>query len=399
MTGSWTTVDQLVAVLRKRWHRGQYLTEHAAGTAFAPISLPVRAPNSTELLHRFDEARRWADQFRRDSHTAEGEPRFRTEYRSIGGLHLGRNLVPARVHIECFAELVALLDASADIVALDRVLAETTDRLPILSSWVIEHPLLAVEHRSIWTDLLSTVAWIAANDTSRLYLRHLDVDGVDTKFVERHRKLLDQLLGAALAPERVDSRYGQRDFARRFGFRPKPAYTRFRLLAPDPSFPDGLTEMQVRTDELARIPPAATTVFVVENEVTYLAFPSVPASIVVFGGGFAAPALAGVPWLASKDIVYWGDIDTHGFDILNRLRASFGSVRSMLMDEETLLAHRRQLVTEPEPTNRRLDHLTEPESALYHDLIEGHHGPGVRLEQERIRFSSVRRALEPWALA
>jgi hypothetical protein len=40
--------------------------------------------------------------------------------------------------------------------------------------------------------------------------------------------------------------------------------------------------------------------------------------------------------------------------------------------------------------------MLTPEEPLYHDLIEDRFGPAVRLEHERIRFSAVRRALEPW---
>ena len=82
--------------------------------------------------------------------------------------------------------------------------------------------------------------------------------------------------------------------------------------------------------------------------------------------------------------------------VVARLRARFGSVRSILMDRETLLAHPRQWVTEPNPTDRSLTNLTGPEEALYQDLIEDRYGPAVRLEQERVRFSLVRRALGPW---
>ena len=141
------------------------------------------------------------------------------------------------------------------------------------------------------------------------------------------------------------------------------------------------------------------TVFVVENEASYLAFPEVPNAIVVFGEGFHVTTLEELPWLHHKEIVYWGDIDTHGFAILNRLRARFASVRSILMDHETLLAHSAQCVTEPSPTAEPLPHLTAQEQSLYQDLIEDRFGTGVRLEQERIRFSELRRALELWQAA
>ena len=119
-------------------------------------------------------------------------------------------------------------------------------------------------------------------------------------------------------------------------------------MSPQPAFPAPLSELRLRTDELAEVELVIETVFVVENEVTYLAFPAVPCSIVVFGSGFALTALEDLPWLKRMTIVYWGDIDTHGFDILNRLRSRFDSVQSMLMDEETLLAHAGQWVREAE---------------------------------------------------
>jgi hypothetical protein len=296
--------------------------------------------------------------------------------------------------VETFDQLCSLLGTSQDVRALDGMLEQTKASVPALVEWVVRRPGVALDHRSIWTHVLSTVEWIAEHDTSALYLRHLDVPGVDTKFVERHQQLLGQLLSVALPPERVRS--DAPTFARRYGFRSKPAYTRFRALSPLPGFPPAVTELHLRTEELAAIEVPFSTVFVVENEVTYLAFPTVPDAIVIFGEGFASTTLDALPWLRDKEIVYWGDIDTHGFAILNRLRSRLPTVRSLLMDSETLLAHREQLVTEPNPTTAPQPHLTEAEQSLYRDLIEDRFGRAVRLEQERVRFSLVRRALQPW---
>ncbi len=136
--------------------------------------------------------------------------------------------------------------------------------------------------------------------------------------------------------------------------------------------------------------------FVVENEVTYLALPPIPRAVAVFGGGFASAGLTGVPWLPDREIVYWGDIDTYGFDILSRLRGHLPQVRSILMDRETLLFHRPHWSIEGSPTRRPLAHLSDAEQSLYQDLISDVYGIGVRLEQERVRFSKVQGALSPW---
>ena len=178
------------------------------------------------------------------------------------------------------------------------------------------------------------------------------------------------------------------EFARRFRFLNKPLTPGSGSSTPAcrHSRP-GITEVSLRIDELAEIDISATTVFVVENEVTYLALPPIPSGVAVFGSGFASAGLAGVPWLRDREIVYWGDIDTYGFDILSRLRSHVPQVRSILMDRETLLFHRDHWSTESSPTRRSLAHLTEAEHSLYQDLISDVYGIGVRLEQERVRFS------------
>jgi hypothetical protein len=98
-------------------------------------------------------------------------------------------------------------------------------------------------------------------------------------------------------------------------------------------------------------------------------------------------------WLADLDVVYWGDIDTHGFAILNRLRQYLPYARSMLMDRDTLLGHRDHWATEPSPTSVALDRLAPAESALYADLTSNTFGRSVRLEQERVSFSAVEKAV------
>ncbi|MEO5837829.1 MAG: Wadjet anti-phage system protein JetD domain-containing protein [Acidimicrobiales bacterium] len=396
MTGRWTTVDQLVTKLRKRWDSGRYLRDYAVNREWSPIALAVVAPNARDLVDHFDAVAAWLERFHRQSRTSAGRDRFRIEYRTVQSrtLGVGGNAVPARIWIDTFEQLCALLATPADVVALDAILELTDERVAALLPWVCEHPLMALNHRHVWREVLDTVEWIIENESPHLYLRHIDVVGVDTKFVEQHRDLLNDLLLRLLPAERVDLSFARTDFAGRFGFRRKPDFARFRLLSPMVEFPTAVTELSVRVDELALLDPPVGTVFVVENEASYLAFPAVDDSIVLFGSGFALATLSKVTWLGGKRIIYWGDIDTWGFVILNRLRERFGPVPSMLMDHATLLAHRTQWVEEPRPTNQPLPHLTAEETALYRDLIEDRFGTRVRLEQERVRFSLLRQALE-----
>jgi hypothetical protein len=382
---TWTQAADLVGVLRKRWDRGSYLQAHAAGEAWAPVTLPVKGPSASDLLGQLDTCRRWIERFAREARV------FNVEYRTVQSRHLGANQLPARVRVDSFEQLCRILGTSEDVRSLDDLMARTqASSTPELTAWVARFPLVALDNQPIWDQVLATVGWIR-DHPAPVYIRQIDLEGVDTKFVERNHRLLDQLLSLALPGSRVDD--SASSFVRKFRFLEKPGYTRLRMLDDAPL---GYTEMTVRTDELAIKDPGVSTVFVVENEVTYLAFPRVPDAVVVFGSGFGLAGLANVPWLHDKEIVYWGDIDTYGFDILDRLRSNFQEVRSILMDRETLLAHSRQWVTEPSPTNRPLAYLTAEEAALYRDLVEGVYGRAVRLEQERVRFSLIDRVLRPW---
>jgi hypothetical protein len=156
----------------------------------------------------------------------------------------------------------------------------------------------------------------------------------------------------------------------------------------------GVTDATVPLAEFARLRPAVRRVFVTENEVNFLTLPRAASSLVVFGAGNRAPELlGGVPWLADVAVHYWGDIDTHGFAILDRFRARLPHTASLLMDERTLLDHRGSWVVEERQARRDLPSLTDAEAQLYADLCAGRWGDRVRLEQEFVRFGAVQDAV------
>ena len=92
-------------------------------------------------------------------------------------------------------------------------------------------------------------------------------------------------------------------------------------------------------------------------------------------------------------MLYWGDLDTHGFAILDELRAHCPHAESLLMDRETLLEFKQFWEQEPKAMARELTRLSAGEQALYDDLRHNRLGERVRLEQERVGFAWVLRGL------
>ena len=366
--------------MRKKWP--DLLAAFAAGQQWAPLPVPVRGPSPAEIGERLGDVQDWAAEWRQ----AERGP-LRVEYKQVGGRHFGTNMIPCRAWLDGYDQAWELLGARSHVQRLTELAERTKATCPRLVSWLERRPVKALELAGDWAHLLATVRWIDERQVPGMYLRQVDVPGVDTKFIGRHKGVLVELLDLQLDPDRVDPQAA--DFEGRYGFRRKPGYVRFR----SPAGQSGYTELTVRADEFAAPPPGTGRVYVVENEVTYLAFPLAPDTIVIFGGGYAVQVLESLGWLATLDLVYWGDIDTHGFAILNRLRHRFPHARSVLMDRATVLAHDSQWVTEPSPAKAALGLLSPAEQDLYRALVTGVFGPAVRLEQERISFAALERAL------
>jgi hypothetical protein len=213
---------------------------------------------------------------------------------------------------------------------------------------------------------------------------------VDSKFIEAHRAVLTELLDTALLPEAIEpSANGTSQFVRRFGFQDKPVRIRFRPLDRAvlglPGCPR-LSDVTLDAASFADLALPVECVFVTENETNFLAFPQVARAIVVFGAGYGWEALARAAWLHRCPLHYWGDIDTHGFAILDQLRGCFPHATSLLMDRETLHAHRSHWGEEPEPARHDLSRLTTDEQAVYDDLRFDRFRPRLRLEQERVAY-------------
>ena len=67
------------------------------------------------------------------------------------------------------------------------------------------------------------MTWLQVHPRPGIYLRQVDLPGIHSKFIERHKGVLAELFDLALPREAIDTASaGQSGFARRYGFRDKP---------------------------------------------------------------------------------------------------------------------------------------------------------------------------------
>jgi hypothetical protein len=350
----------------------------------------LKAPGSAELATQFEAVRAWIAEL-------TGVGQIRIEWREVNHRVLGNQRMPHAVWVDQRAAALALLGKRAEAARYDALVALVRSRQPALLPWLARRPLQALALADVFERLLDVAAWVAAHPRPGVYLRQVDVPGVHSKFIEANRNVLAEWLDLLLPTEAIRAEHsGIAQFSERYGFLDKPVRIRFRVLDPRLALVPGTIRPDVTLDSesFARLQAPIRRVFVTENEINFLAFPQVHDAIVIFGAGYGWDAISRARWLAPCALHYWGDIDTHGFAILDRLRSRIPHAASFLMDRATLYAHEASWGEEVSQVTQDLPRLTEAERALYDELRDNRIRKGLRLEQERVGFAWMLAAVE-----
>jgi hypothetical protein len=383
----WSTPADIVAAVRKLWDSGALLAARLDGAPLFPYEQRLRQPSPAEMGEQFETVRAWIAGLLGDSRERKGYG-YDLAWRDINHRQLGRNSIPATAVIPREADALRMIGHGADARRFDALAAATLAAFPVLRPWIRAHPLALLEHGDRWPQVLAVLDWFVCNPRPGLYVRQLDIAGVDSKFIEARKGLLAELLDRVLPAEAISAgKLGVREFEARYGLLSKPPMIRFRMLDPE-HFIGGLSDLTVPVAQFASLQSRVERVFVTENEVNALAFPCVRSGMVVFGGGYGIDRLGQAQWLRGRELFYWGDIDTHGFAILDRLRAGLPHASSILMDDATLRAH-RSLWGEESADKRftgELTRLNAAEHRLFVELRENRYATCLRLEQERIAY-------------
>ena len=390
-TGNWTGPVELRTQLQRLWERGDLLAELLTDESSFPRRLSLKGPSSGEMSEQFDAVRKWIAGLR-------ALPHYRIELREFRHRVLGINQVPAAVWVDSLDDALAILGkrAEAGRVSADLV-AQTRARRPVLLDWLAARPHKALALANVWGRLLDVVDWLEAHPRPNLYLRQVDIPGVDSKFIEAHRGVLMQWLDLILPADAIDaSTVGVAGFARRYGFREKPERVRLRALDPAHALLPGAGDADLTLDAstFAGLQPSVTRVFITENEINFLAFPPVADSLLIFGAGYGFDMLAQAGWLRQVRGLLLGRYRYPRFRH-PRPTARPPSPCAFATDGPRDPAGIRGTLGSRRKADaaRSASPGSEHERALYDELRDNRIRPNLRLEQERIGFGWVERAV------
>ncbi|WP_434613823.1 Wadjet anti-phage system protein JetD domain-containing protein [Arthrobacter sp. A5] len=375
----WTTPADVRTASLRVWNSGELLRALILPSDLHPRRRPLKRPTATALRTDYARAAAWAEMW-------NPAPRgCQLEYVSVGANTIGANTLPGAAVFASAADEIAFLGLGREAARFAELAQQVAGLDVRLDAWSLRRPLELLRHGNDALTAARVAIWLAANPAPGMYLRQLSLPGVHTKFVETHRRLIDDMV-ATLEPGRP---LAGKNYARRHGFLAAPDRVRLRFLDAAQAPVPGMTDLEVTGAAFASLAVDVDRIITTENLANFLALPPAPRTLAVFGGGYGFEGLREAAWLRETEVLYWGDLDTHGFHILDQLRSHHPHVRSILMDEETLLAHRDFWGREDTPTRAALSHLTPAESTVYADLQAGSHQPSLRLEQELLRWDYV----------
>ncbi len=292
----------------------------------------------------------------------------------------GRNSFPRRIVFETQDDLLRYIGKEREFARFTSAVERVRLRYPILEPWIRSHRQLLIDSATQLDGLLQVVDFLIAHPRPGLFARELPLD-VDTKFIERNQRVLREWLDVVLPPH--DIRADEDHFGRRFGLRVVEPLIHIRFLddAVRQSSGSPWHECAVPLQELAASNIQASHALIVENKVNLLTLPQIEGFVAMGGMGNGVTDLRYLEWLCRINIWYWGDIDVEGFEILSRLRAVFPPIRSLLMDEKTLLNWRDRLASAG--TGRGADlppNLSQSEQVAFRTCA----AENLRIEQERL---------------
>lgn len=372
--------DDVFSTLRRKYARNR--ERWLAGEGAWPLEVSLGIPTERQAAEDLPRVRQWVAAW--DRYDLAGSVVWEErQWQRLGSQRLPRSLVFEHPQAVATALGLAMVWEAAA-----RRYAHLVTRLPALaatSALTSQFEFLATAEEPDFRGLINVLEWLDQHPASGLYPRQLPVAGVDSKWLESRAAMVHRLLGPILARPEAE------DFFNRSGLRRAPFRVRMRVLCPELQVQlGGLTDIEAPLSEVGRLKIKPARCIAVENLASGLALPEMPGTVSFMGLGNAVSMLGTVPWLAATDLWYWGDIDTHGFAILSRLRREFPNVRSLLMDEATLLGHRELWVEEPvQAADIYREGLSEAEFEVFQGLRTGRWGCKVRLEQERIPWHTV----------
>lgn len=312
---------------------------------------------------------------------------YTLDYQTIKTKTIGTQQLPTSIYFDTEKDFLKFLDKEKEVVNFINDWQLIYSHFSDLKNWIIKDPSKIIQHQGKWESILKVCNYFKNCPKPNLYIRELPAN-VHTKFIESNQSIIAELLNIII-PNHVNP--NEKEFEKRFNLKFREPLVRFKILDKEisQSFFSNLDDISIPISQFERLKLPLKQVLIVENKTTLyttLTLPKMDRTIAIFGQGNAVTNIQNAKWLNDIKVLYWGDTDVHGFEMLSRIRKHFDHTQSVLMDKTTFEKFFDNDSGKPTTDTTTLN-LTENERELY-SLLKTNNW---RLEQEKIPFDYVNR--------
>ncbi len=370
---------ELAEKLTRQWQRADLREKRLLGADAWPLELPIGRPSGDQLANEPERVRAHLQTWRRVEvgEVVWEERRYRSAADPVSLPSYWRLNRPSEWVTACGDRQV-----KKDYALLSRLIEQTD---PLLHAILIRQlPQL----RELPLQEILQVARLALELEPGMAqgrpLRALPL-GVDSKFFERNRRLLVHLL---------DRRFEGEVSARGLeAFLDAAVQDHWLLVAPLAPGLLPFEQQRVRAGELRRSALPVSHILVVENAQCLHLLPPLPDCIAILGAGLDLGWMQ-APWLGTRELAYWGDLDTWGLAMLGRARQVQPHLQPLMMDRGVFDRFAAYAVVEPVPYRESgFEGLAEEEMNFLRYLTTLEKG---RLEQEFLPEAFVAEQVRRW---
>ena len=312
---------------------------------------------------------------------------YTLEFQQVKTKSLGIQDLPTSIFFDTEKDFLKFLGKEKEVDIFKTSVGIILKVIPELYDWIIKNPIKVIQYQGEWESILNVCLYFKHDPKPNLYIRELPIK-VHTKFIERNQSVIKELLNILIS-EHIKSE--EKEFEKRFNLRFAEPQIRFKVLDKEIAEKcfSGVDDIAVPISQFEALELPVRKVLVVENKTTLyatLTLPKMKDSIAIFGGGYGVYNLKNVRWFNNLELLYWGDIDVQGFEILSQFRGYFPHAKSILMDSTTFEKFfENDLGTQTNVCTSL--NLADSEKKLYEILKTNN----WRLEQEKIPYDYVNR--------
>lgn len=312
---------------------------------------------------------------------------FTVDYQTIKTKSIGAQSLPSTIYFDTEKDFLKFLGKEREVENFVNNWQLICAHLPELKDWIVKNPIKIIQHHGKWESILKVCNYFKNSPKPNLYIRELPAK-VHTKFIESNQYIITELLDIIIANHlNID----EKEFEKRFNLKFHEPLIRFKVLdkSLSESFFSNIDDISIPISQFEKLKLPLKKVIIVENKTslyTTLTLPKMENTIAIFGQGNAVTNIKNATWLNDVIVLYWGDIDVQGFEILSRLRKYFEFTESALMDKKTFETYFENDLGKPTNDTTVLN-LTTNENEMY-QLLKFNNW---RLEQEKIPIEYVNR--------